>query len=38
MKKHDEIVLLAKAKLSCIEVLVSKAKVDSSITHNEFVW
>ena len=36
-KKHDHIVLLAKSKLSSIEVLISKALVDSNIRHYEFV-
>ena len=35
-KKHDEIVLLAKSKLNSIEVLVSKALVDSDISHDEY--
>ena len=30
-KKHDEIVLLAKSKLNIIEVLISKALIDSLI-------
>ena len=36
-KKHDQIVLLAKAKLSSIELLVSKALIDSNISDDEFV-
>ena len=36
-KKHDKIVLLAKSKLNSIEVLISKASSDSSISHNEFL-
>ena len=36
-KKHDKIVLLAKSKLNSIEVLISKALIDSNISHNEFV-
>ena len=36
-KKHDKIVLLAKSKLNGIEVLISKALIDSSISHDEFV-
>ena len=36
-KKHDEIVLLAKFKLSSIEVLISKALINSYISHGEFV-
>ena len=36
-KKHDKIVLLGKYKLNIIEVLISKALIDSYITHDEFV-
>ena len=36
-KKHDKIVLLAKSKLNSIEVLISKALIDSVISHNQFV-
>ena len=36
-KKHDGIVLLGKDKLNTIEVLISKALIDSYISHNEFV-
>ena len=36
-KKHDKIVLLAKFKSNSIEVLISKALIDSNISHNEFV-
>ena len=36
-KKHDKIVLLAKFKLNSIEVLISKALIDSIISHDEFV-
>ena len=36
-KKHDKIVLLAKSKLSIIEVLISKALNDSNISHDEFI-
>ena len=36
-KKHDKIVLLAKSKVSSIEVLISKALTDSNISHEEFV-
>ena len=36
-KKHDKIVLLAKCKLNSIEVLISKALIDSVISHDEFV-
>ena len=36
-KKHDKIVLSAKSKLNSIEVLSSKALIDSNISHEEFV-
>ena len=36
-KKHDEIVLFGKDKLNTIEVLISKALIDSYIRHNEFI-
>ena len=36
-KKHDEIVLLEKAKLNAIEVLISKSLIDSFMAHGEFV-
>ena len=36
-KKHDEIVLLAKSKLSNIKVVICKALINSSISHDEFV-
>ena len=37
-KKHNKIVLLAKSKLNdSIEVLISKALIDSNISHGEFV-
>ena len=36
-KKHDKIVLLGKDKLNTIEVLISKALIDSYISHDEFV-
>ena len=35
-KKHDKIALLAKAKLNSIDVLISKALIDSNIVHDEF--
>ena len=35
--KHDKIVFLAKSELNSIEVLVSKALIDSNISHDEFV-
>ena len=34
-KKHDKIVLLGNAKLDTIEVLISKALIDSYINHEE---
>ena len=36
-KKHDKMPLLAKSKLNRIEVLVSKALINSNIGHDEFV-
>ena len=36
-KKHDKIVLLGKDKLNIIKVLISKALIDSYISHDEFV-
>ena len=36
-KKHEEIGLLAKSKWNSVEVLISKALIDSNIIHNEFV-
>ena len=35
-KKHDKLVFLAKTTLNTIEFLISKALIDSSITHDEF--
>ena len=35
--KHDKIVLLRKTKLRAIEILISKALIDSYISHDEFV-
>ena len=35
--KHDKTVLPAKYKLNSIEVLISKALIDSVIIHDEFV-
>ena len=35
-EKHDEIVLLGKDKLNTIEVLISKALIDSYISYSEF--
>ena len=36
-KKHDKTILLVKSKLSSIEVLISKALIDSNISHDEFI-
>ena len=36
-EKHDQIVLLAKSKLNSTEALISKAFIDSNISHDEFV-
>ena len=36
-KNHDEIVLLGKEKLNTIELLISKALLDSYISRDEFV-
>ena len=36
-KKHDKIVLLGKDKLNTMKVLISKALIDSYISHDEFV-
>ena len=36
-KKHNKIVLLAKFKLNNIEVLISKALINSNINYYEFV-
>ena len=36
-KKHDKIVLLGKTRLYTIEVLISKALIDSYVSHDEFV-
>ena len=36
-KKHDKILSLAISRLNSAEVLISKALIDSNITHNEFV-
>ena len=35
--KHVKVVLLAKSKLNGIEVLVSKALIDSVVSHDEFI-
>ena len=34
---HDKILVLGKDKLNTIEVLISKALIDSYISHDEFV-
>ena len=36
-KNSDEIILLAKSKLNSIEVLISKASINSVINHDELV-
>ena len=36
-RKHDEIDFLAKSKSNEIDVLISKALIDSNISHDEFV-
>ena len=36
-KKHDKIVLLAKAKLNSMEPSISKTLIDSNISHDEFI-
>ena len=36
-KKHNRIVLSAKTKLNTIEVVISRALIDSYIGHNKFV-
>ena len=36
-RKHDKIVLLVKSKLNSIEVSISKALIESNISHDEFV-
>ena len=36
-KKHDKMVLFAKSKLNSIAVLISKALIDSNISHDEFI-
>ena len=37
-KNRDKIVLLEKDKLNTIEVLISKALIDSYISHDKFVF
>ena len=36
-KKHDNIKLMAKAKLNTMKVMISKLIIDSCINHDEFV-
>ena len=36
-KEHDKVVLLPKSKLNSIEVLISKALIDSNISHDKFI-
>ena len=36
-KQHGKIILSAKPKLNSIEVLISKALIDTNISHDEFV-
>ena len=36
-KKSNKIVLLAKTKLTTVEVFISKVLIDSNISHDEFV-
>ena len=36
-KRLDKIISLAKSNLDSVEVLISKALIDSNISHNEFV-
>ena len=36
-KKRDKIVLIRKDKFKAIEILISKALIDSYISHDEFV-
>ena len=35
--KHDKIVFLGKSKLDSVEILISKALIDSNISHNAFI-
>ena len=35
-KKHNRLLYLAKNKLDCVEMLVSKAVIDQIISHDEF--
>ena len=34
-RRHDKIILLARSKLKCIEVFISKALIDSNISYDE---
>ena len=36
-KKHNKLLYLAKNKLDCVEMLVSKSVMDGIIDHNEFL-
>ena len=36
-KKHDQIISLVKSKLNCMKVLISKALIDSNISHEGFL-
>ena len=36
-KKQDKMILVANSKLNSIEELISKALIDSKISHDEFV-
>ena len=36
-KKHEKIVFLIKSNLSSMEVLISKALIDSNISHDDFL-
>ena len=37
-KKYDKIILLAKTDWNCMEVIISKALIDSHINHDEFMF
>ena len=37
LKKHNKLLYLAKNKLDCVEMSVSKSVMDGSIDHNEFL-
>ena len=37
-KKHNKIVQLAKARLNNTEILISRALIDSYLSHNEFFF